>query len=430
MKKNIIIIISAIIIVVLICIIIYLTNNRTENNVNKLGNSEAMNQSELDKEETINFLDISLDNENLTEDEKTVIRYFDDTYFSVSTAEDLGEYPIIYSGAKVKMSGKVRAVIKNDTTGYEALISLGKPEEYSKHQNNPELIMIKSNKQDKNIIQGNDIDIYGKYTGINTYLINSKNLSFSTINVFYTVYYGNSKKDLKTINEVAKYIFGNNITMQEAPSGGYKVTLDKDINENLKSFSFNTELGQILPDTGGKSFYTDLSITPDLEHYIFTRCEFNTSLLVVEFYDKNFEKLWSREFNNVENNFTYCRDWNNKNMFIMINKELHLLDLSTGKDMITPILFDSDGKGILMAKNGALVIDLDNNNNMITKVDLKGNIEWKVSTKYKMGLPSFDMQIIDDNYVVTWEYLNEATYEYESAYIVLDDQGNKILEKY
>ncbi len=167
----------------------------------------------------------------------------------------------------------------------------------------------------------------------------------------------------------------------------------------------------------------NLYISADLQHYIITVFDRNTRIAYLEYYDKSLNKIWSREFPEVD---AFKMDYTSDIIVLVANNDLYEIDCSNGEDIIKPVLV---GKKIdvQMEKDGIILIGNDKND-MIMFVDMKGNIVWKVSSKYSPVSYDLDysssVQIIDNNYAVSWTAVSPEN----TAYMLLDHDGNILLE--
>lgn len=119
-------------------------------------------------------------------------------------------------------------------------------------------------------------------------------------------------------------------------------------------------------------------------------------------------------------------DYTSDIIVLVANNDLYEIDCSNGKDIIEPVLV-GEKIDVQMEKDGIILIGNDKND-MIMFVDMKGNIVWKVSSKYSPVSYDLDysssVQIIDNNYAVSWTAVSPEN----TAYILLDPDGNILLE--
>lgn len=434
-KKNSIILISVICIILVIGIVFMLILK----NGDRIENENLDNQkNETNEQKTlISFSNMKIDNPdlNLTEKQKEVLQYFDNDYFAIENYENLQRYPNIYKGSQIMFTGQIKKVIKSTDTEYEFLVNFNPDGEYFYEEDlNPdELFVIKGEQTDKRFIKGDFIEVYGRYKNIDNYEIDGISYTLPTINAFKVIDATSLRFDLDTITKVARDIFGEDIKIKEPVSGidyqynqiseaSYLVTLDNQSNANFQSFVFTREVGSI----ADKRLYTEnagrkIYISADLEHYIIKVYEENTKHMYLEYYTRDLSKVWSREFDNVTD---IPMDYTTETIALVADNDLYLIDTNTGENIIEPS-FVGTKTNVLLIEDGAILIGKEAKD-MIMKVDMNGKILWKTSTQSSNDYEYSKIQIVNDNLVINW--LGEKDGYLNDAYIVLDKDGNKILE--
>ena len=78
---------------------------------------------------SISFANMKLDNDKLhfTDEQKEVLKYFDNDYFKVYSYEDLQRYPDVYKGAQIEIGAVVEKIIKSTDDEYELLVKTTGP---------------------------------------------------------------------------------------------------------------------------------------------------------------------------------------------------------------------------------------------------------------------------------------------------------------
>ena len=380
---------------------------------------------------SISFANMKLDNDklHLTEEQKEVLKYFDNDYFDIQDYDSLQRYPDVYKGAQISFGAYVKKIIKS--TG--------------------DYIVIKGKQTSKRLIEGDAINVYGKYTSVDTYTVDGKSYTVPTVNVYNT---SNVKRfDLDTIKKVATYIFGPDIKLSNPNKDSmvtwfysYLVTLDNQSNDNFKSFVFSQESGFVsdLRNFGDDSYGSRLLyIAADLEHYLITVYDKDTKIMNLEYYDKDLKKLWSREFEDVTD---FPMDYTSDEIMLVADNDLYVINTKDGKDKIEPT-FVGEKVRVIMADDGAILIS-KTKKDLVTKVDKKGKIVWSIDAKYSILNNSDDayydsannningLQVINGNYVLSYngddgsqKDENEYNFGVGTCYLVFDKDGNIILEE-
>lgn len=391
--------------------------------------------------ENIAFTEIAVDNEELelSEEQKEIISYFDNNYFRVEVSEydNLQRYPNIYSDTQVVIAGRVDKLLLSTEEEYEALVSISVDINYNdEFEETEKKFVIKGKQNDVRLVEGDFIDIYGRYVDVTSYDIDGISYVLPEINVLHIVHAGEERFDLEKITNVAKIIFGSDIKMKKPVSGidyeyntlyfdSYLVTLDNQINNNFDSFVFSTEMGylidlRLVTENIGK----EIQVSPDLQHYIIKSYDKNIGRLYLEYYDRELNKIWSREFDGIEN--ISSADYTTEKICIALDNELFIIDTENGEDIIEPVYVGKQST-VYLVGDKVLLIGKDKED-MIKMVNSEGKVEWKVTTKYSENI-SYNgfskMQMVDENYVINWSYVDKSVL---SCYIVIDEEGNVIYE--
>jgi hypothetical protein len=407
---------------------------------------------------SISFANMKLDNDklHLTDEQKEVLKYFDNDYFRVYSYEDLQRYPDVYKGAQIEIGAVVEKIIKSTDNEYELLVKTTGPfsmEDWGVNVDLPDdYAVIKGKQTSKRIIEGDRLNVYGSYKSIDTYTVDGKSYTVPTINV-YNVTTDDKRFDLDTIKKVATYIFGPDIKLSNPNKDSmvtwfysYLVTLDNQSNDNFKSFVFSQESGFVsdLRNFGDDSYGSRLLyIAADLEHYLITVYDKDTKIMNLEYYDKDLKKLWSREFEDVTD---FPMDYTSDEIMLVADNDLYVINTKDGKDKIEPT-FVGEKVRVIMADDGAILIS-KTKKDLVTKIDKKGKIVWSIDAKYSILNNSDDayydsannningLQVINGNYVLSYngddgsqKDENEYNFGVGTCYLVFDKEGNIILEE-
>src|SRR5699024_9132727 len=138
-------------------------------------------------------------------------------------------------------------------------------------------------------------------------------------------------------------IFGKDIKLKEPVCGEdfeldelhspqyafYLVTPDNQSNANFSRFEFSRHNGFIRDANSTEDVERTLLVSADFQHYIVSIFDRNLNLTYLEYYDRDFQKLWSREFKDVD---TISLDYTSKNIYLVANNDLYIMDTETGED--------------------------------------------------------------------------------------------------
>lgn len=408
-------------------------------------NNKIANLSQL----SFNNMKSKSDDLNLNNAQQEILNYFDNDYFNINVLDfsHLERYPSVYKNAKVSLYCRVVKVIKSTAEDYEVLVypdSDGYGPTANIDELDNSLILIKGKQLTERILKDDLISVYGKYIDVETIEVDGKSYTIPAIEVKEVADF-NSRFDIDTIRTVAKYIFGENIKIRKGISAYaseepdsylvglnfYVATLDNQSNGNFKAFNFCDSYGYIeyncrahnLPDTVVKKLF----ISADFQHYIVSTFDSGTEHIYIEYFDKELKKIWSREFDYNSNSQTDLSpmDYTANKMAVVIDNDLHIIDINTGENVIEPVLVGEKIR-VVMLKDSVLMIG-NNNKDAIMRVDYKGNIIQKENAETEMSeITEAQIQQIDDRIVIrlTGQPREETPYLTISKYIVLDKKCN------
>lgn len=362
------------------------------------------------EESVVSWANMKIDNPDLklTEDQKEVIKYFDTDYFQVGKYENLQRYPKIFDNSQITFNGEIIKTIKTTDDEYEFLMKMDMTSTDSNE------IVIKGKQQEPRLIEGDMIQVYGRYQGVNQYEIDGKSHSVPTVTVNNTVKYfigtdsTGEKYTFDTLNTVAKAVFGKDIKMKEAQASidyelgdmyspqehYFLITPNNQSNADFKEFEITSVNSMIRTAKPTGNSQKQIHVSADFKHYITTTYETSTKMLYMDYYDTDFKKVWGREFKNVDK---VPYDYTSGSIYLVADNYLNMIDTKTGEDIQKPVMVGEKTK-VQMTEDGAILIGTGNKDN-IMKVDAKGQIIWTTSADIEVT-DCHMMQIVNGNILV------------------------------
>lgn len=379
---------------------------------------------------------------NLSQEQIEVLKYFDNDYFIITEYDSFQRHPEAYRNAQVCFDGLVKEILKTDDEKYTALVYMNASnlDGMETIEDEGALLVVSGKHPDGGrIIEGDSLGFFGRYIDVQPFEIDGKEdyypyvtVNYTTVQINFGGYRGESARfDFDSIERVAKIIFGNNIKIKEPVVGEdfeldelhipeyqfYLVTLDNQSNANFSSFEISRSGGYIVDANSTIDELRYLSVTSDLQHYIVTIFNRPLNLTYMEYYDKDLNKIWSREFKGVENiSFDYTKD----SIFFAANNDLYIIDTETGEDRIDPVMVGEKVK-VSAVSDGVVMIGTGNKDN-IMKTDLEGNILWKTSANLEVAGCN-GIQIVEGNVVADVFSLDEAGINSVNELVVVDAEG-------
>lgn len=468
MKKKIIIIISVLLIVVVAGAGIYLFN-RKENDNNQLNDDKQdfeITSSNINENlSSVSFYNMNLNDDSLDETQKAILKYFDniEDYFSVPV-DTLQRYPQLFEQAKIRTTGGVVKVLKSTNEEMELLVyedefgyyfGSSATDEYKLNSSNKGLCIIKGKQLEERILENDGVGIYGQYVGVETREIDGTSYTLPVINytkIEKTDDSISTKDEANLIRKVAEHIFGKDvkITYQEGQSipsydingeysgegispSYYLATLDNQSNANFKAFQMSN--GSITYDKDynnlSETVEKKLFVSADFNHFIVTTYDSKLKYVYIDYFDKNLNKLWNREFEYTSNdvNNVSPMDYNQTQMAIVVDNDLYVIDLETGENLIDPVIVGFKTKAI-MVSDGIILIG-NENKDLIMKVDFNGRILYRIDGDTNLTqVDDIKTQVVNGKLVINVSGLNENAdmdmlddYQIEK-YMVVNNDGS------
>ncbi len=442
-KSTKVIIIAIICILAVIAVAFFMTRNNKggTGQGNEKGFIQTSANVQANGVQKLSFNNMSGDTEGLEQVQKDLINYFDNDYFEYY-GKSAQKYPQVFKGAKVVTDGVVVKVLKSTDEDFEVVIAQGSSYSYNNidleeiEKTTPEaLFILKGKQQNARLTKEDEVTICGRYNDVNTTEIDGKSYTLPTIEMIscnsHIIGQDNYKFSFETIKNVAEYIFGKDIKVNEPVSGQdytdgfggfFKVTFDNQSNANFKVFNMNKYYGEIeynkIHNGLSNNIVKKLFVGADFNHYIVSTYDEDLKHVYIDYFDRDLKKVWSREFDyNSTKAFASPMDYTAEQMAIVVDNDLYLLDLKTGENIIEPVLVGEKIR-VNMMDDGIILIG-DNNKDTIMKVDYKGKILFKQNAETGMDyIESASTQVINGKLVL--KLLGPAD---SIKYLVINSEG-------
>lgn len=407
---------------------------------------------------SISFENMKNKKDEYSEEQKAILDYFDDDYFELySNCEELQRYPEVFKNAKIAFNIVVKKVLKSDSDefvviGYLCDLIYGDNEIPLEEIETSRLIVVKGTQLSKRLIENDGITVYGRYIDTDTYETNGKTYILPTVESLKIV---EDNYSADTITTVAKAIFGNDIKIStpeieesyddpygiygtENPDNFYVITLDNQSNSNFKYFDIYTNRTNISYDPKYNNIadgtIKKLFISSDFEHFIVSTYDSGLKHVYIEYYDREYNKLWMREFSYNSDIINYSpMDYTTDKMAVVVDNDLYLIDLENGEDVIEPVIISSSIERVNMMSDGILLIGTDSKDT-IMKVDYNGNILYRNNVSLsEYTVYDMYMQVVNNKIVIVYDvYMDYDIYTGEGGrrfkYVVLNNDGTIELE--
>ena len=441
------------------------TNELTEE---KKQEKEAFQNSTAENDTDLGLRNIKIDTAEyeLSDAQKTVLTYFDNDYFYVSNDngyEYLQRYPQVFQGTQLNFNGIVDRIISYSGDCYEIMIKLVDSETYYSYWNPGEnyqnyleqraknYVFVTGTSSSARLIEGDFVSVYGRYVDVNTVSIDGISFTIPQITVYRTdiipndVYIPPVKFDIPFVKTVAKAIFGNNIEVREPIFGldvppademgtMYEfqqfciVELENQSNAKFTKYRFGLSSGLIedaktgiIAATPNFDIIRTLEFSSDFEHFLIFTYDTSLETVNLDYYDKDFNKIWNREFIEATSaNYDYTKN----NIYLTANNELFIINTQTGEDTFAPVYIGPKVE-IRKLSDGILVISQSKSDGVM-KLDLNGSLLWKTNLTDDVKEVN-QVQLAEKRIVLDLELGDDSAPIGESRYLVLDSEDGSVI---
>lgn len=409
-NKKIIFIVIAVILVIALAIFITLSLFNKTTNEEKTTTEATVFQ---DNNVGDGLLSVDDKDSNLSERQKTVLQYFDDNYLSIEDYSYLKRYPDIFKQTKVSFEATVEKVLKSDDKEFEVLAELATfGDDYGMGYDDKQYIIIKGTQMTQRLIENDYIKVKGRFINNEDLTIDGTSYNLPVIEHHSstvcegTAGYECAIYDLEFTKQVANAIFGEDVSIRKATEEDLVLgvhswsdvfviaTLENQSNANFTSFEIYTNFPYIRDVKSTEKVERYFNYTSDFNHYLISVQDNDFKTFTFEYYDKDLNKVWSREFEDTE---TSMYDNTDDYIYLVTNNELHILDMKTGKDVVDPIAAANRVR-INKLKEGVFLCGKDSFDTFML-VGLDGQVKWK--TNYGESIDGVgSIQLINDELVV------------------------------
>lgn len=169
--------------------------NANENNSQEKPTERVKTEKEVEnaqnRDTEVGLLTTKIDqNASLSEEQKTIIQYFDNDYFEVADYQFLQRYPQVFEGSQIHCVAQVSKILSATNEDYQALVFIFDSKSFGEYgalepDYTIENYIIVNGKQQglKRVIEGDVLQIYGRYSKLDTYTIDGTSFILPTFNL-------------------------------------------------------------------------------------------------------------------------------------------------------------------------------------------------------------------------------------------------------
>lgn len=249
---------------------------------------------------------------------------------------------------------------------------------------------------------------------------------------------------LSEIRKISKTIFGEDITVktptyqevEERVQYGYSfvdhyyiIELENQSNANFKAFDIFDDYGAItydpiINDSVEKiTMNRKICVSPDLQYYIVFDYSPNDKYIILNVYDRNYNKKWKKEIENVS---SITWDASTTQLAFVSDNDLYVMDLETGEEVIPPVLVA--GKTSVTIVDNGYILGGNTSDDIVIFVDSSGEIINKFDVDdfgFEIEYSSTEvLEISNGNYIM--RFIAAGRNEGVNCWIIFDSEGNKV----
>lgn len=249
---------------------------------------------------------------------------------------------------------------------------------------------------------------------------------------------------ISEIRNISKTIFGDDITVKtptyeevdERVQCGYGysdhyyiIELEDQSNVNFKAFDIFDDYGVITYDPvindsiEKTSLNRKICVSPDLQYYIVFDYSYTDKYIVLNVYDKNYDKKWKKEIENVS---SITWDASTTQLAFVSDNDLYVMDLETGEDIISPVLVA--GKTSVTIVDNGYILGGNSSDDVVVFVNSAGEIINKFDVDdfgFEIQYASTEVfEIPNGNYIM--RFIASGKSEGAYCWIIFDAEGNKV----
>lgn len=369
-------------------------------------------------------------NKDLTDEQKDLVEYFDNDYYEYNR-EFFERNSSDFEGCKVKTELVVKKIVNQSSDGCEFLAT-----ESMRHNalaNPDEIILyVKCPKLETNFMENDEVVVYGIFTGVETKNVDGNSYNVGVLEAYTKSHLSIANTDTgvpcysyESIKKFANTLFGQNIKIDKNSDQYYVVTFENQSNANFNKVFMDAGLDSQFTNTPIQAVDADenpydIIVASDFEHFYYFYTNTSTSTTTLAYYDNELNKIWQREFSNVEN---LAYDYTKKNFYLAVNNDLYIINSVSGEDTFEPIVVGEQSAVRKTADGVYLTKKCSSGENtkvdVLTKFDNEGNKVW-TSTLEKDYSICHNFQIVDDKILL--EYLDTSSNAFVA--IINTDSGS------
>ena len=392
-------------------------------------NQQDTADEKIDTDAGLRNIVIDSTNDALTDDQKAVVGFFDRDYI-IYDREFFERYENYFSGCKVTAFVRIKKIVGRDENTITFLAEeIGA--NYAYNDTNACNMYVTCPKLDVGIMEGDEISLYGVFQGMITKEIDGTTYNLANVVANRKTYVSNGEMayyGYDTMKMLAETMFGGDIRVDKISDAEYSVVFEKQTNINFSKVSILAYVdsaadSDLIYAEDATGYYYNIIVAPDFNHYYYFSSNSSTNVTTLSYYDKNFEKIWKREFEDTEN---IAYDYTDNNFYLAINNNLYIIDANTGEDRYSSV-YVGPISNVYKTRDGIYLVrrcgaDESTKADVVMKLDNVGQRIWsaKLETEY---YAKAQFQVLGDT--VLLDYYDP---DYNETIAVIDAETGNIIQ--
>lgn len=380
------------------------------------------------------------ENSTLTDDQKTIVKFFKDDYIHINDCNILNDYNVALKGHNISFEGQLEKFISQDDVSYSCLISNHPEMKDSMIELKGYFIVKGKFKNDFSLKREQRYNFYGRMSGVESYDFEGQTLEIPCISVDYYDNYSEYQGGGVTVlsdgdfESFGKAMFGENTTVQ-APVFGedfewddyhdteyvFKYIIPENQTVELfKKIEMTYTKGYLVANTPGE--FSRIYFSTDFKKLFVVRINREEIKLYVECYDTDFNQLWSNAFHFPFDDIQV--DYNSERIYFEVQGYLYYINIADGS--VTKDPAPTGYIGNIMADDDGVVAYCSTDDSFV-KVDFDGNILWTANAENVFS-SCRNISYGENGYIFATCYYSQENSYYEDYIVIVDKNGKIITE--
>ncbi len=358
----------------------------------------------------------------LNETEKLLLDYFDTDYFTVDYGV-LTENPDVYNNTQICFYGIVSEIVSQNGNKVTVLVEHSAYVDFSQiYYKSGNMALVKIDKNQSADIVGKTVNFYTTFKGVEKHnddslpSFDASRVTDYTVDDLYIPKYSRTE-----VEKVSQYFFGNKATLRQAQNEDFEF-LEDDFYDDLSYSYFVADInglqnkgfvkyglaaiegGLVIDCKTDESINRYMTFSGDFKNIYVHTYDWTANTFTFDCYDKSFNKLWSRHF---DENAEAFMDFTPDCIYLNVGDKLYILDSESGENVVEAKTV-GEHHAVRKLEDGILLV-ASGESGIVTKTDLDGNILW--TKDITSNAYTADIQIIDEKYIVQF-----SSYDPTGAY--------------